>query len=120
MSAGAGTALASIHAVTAPVFGSTRTSCVLCHTLARISPFTHSSSLSCDTGLGPSCTSTVRRTANVFGSRKRRRAVPSLMISDSPSVVIPHPSPVYDRVAGRGRSVAASYVNALPLFQVSW
>jgi len=34
-------------------------------------------------------------TANVFGSRKRIVAVPSLMMIDRPSVVSPHPSPSY-------------------------
>jgi hypothetical protein len=84
----------STHPVTAPSAGLMRTICVLCHTLARISPFTHSSSFSCETGLGPSCTSTVRVTANVLGSRKVMRAVPSLWMSEVPSVVSPHPSPV--------------------------
>jgi hypothetical protein len=41
----------SIHPVTLPVTGSMRAICSLCQILAQISPFTHSSSLSCDTGV---------------------------------------------------------------------
>ena len=109
----------SIHPVTLPVAGSTRAICSLCQILAQISPFTHSSSLSCDTGVPWSVTVIVFCTANVAGSRHTSDDVPLLIMMAVPSVVSPHPSPSYVNSPVRVKRFQ-SYTNALPLVYVSW
>jgi len=74
------------HPTTSPVAGAIRAIRSVVHTLAQISPSTHSSSLSRSIGVSASRTRMVRVTARVVGSRKNNRSEPSLIASrDRPS-----------------------------------
>jgi putative flippase GtrA len=93
-SAGLSSPLKSIQPVTRPVRGLIRAMRSVCHTLASTSPLTNSSSFRCSTGVPPSRTWMCPVSRCVTGSKKRRLAVPSLMINRFASWVRPQPSPV--------------------------
>ncbi len=84
---------ASTTAVTRPDVRSIPTMSSVCHTFAHtVRPSPQSSSFSWSSGAPPRVTGTVRRAANVVGSRTTRSAPPSLVITCDVVWHMPQPS----------------------------